>query len=856
MSSPSKALQEIRRDLSLAQAVSHTGSWRLDVNKNELSWSEETRRIFDIKKDSRLTYELFLSFIHPLDRSYVNRKWSAALRGEPYDIEHRIVTNGKVKWVRERAKLEFDRKGKLLGGFGTVQDITELKGAQEEVEKLSRFPGENPSPILRVAGDCRILYANKAAGPLLKYWRVKVGEQVTGTVQASIKKIIASRIKKEIELDLRDKTFSCLFVPIKGAAYTNIYCRDITKRKRAEEALREAHGTLEVKVERRTEELTQANRQLIAEISKRRTIERLVRLRGSVLKIMQISSSRKGFLDTLVKLIKGLSSCRYCGIRVLNQEGEIPYESYSGFSRDFWEKENWLSIKHDQCACIRVVKGQALPQDLPCMTKGGSFVTNDSLEFVSGLSRKEKALFRGVCMEQGFKSVAVVPVRYNNEVIAAIHLADERKDMVLPDKIGLIEFIAVLIGEGIHKFDNEDRIKQGYVSQGLINDLMRFSLGENSLENIFKRCLELLFSISWLSVESKGSIFLLEEKTGALVLKAQKDLPEFLRNECRELPLGKCLCGRAAKEKKIQFAANVGKEHEITYEGMPPHGHYCVPILSGEKLLGVINLYLPAGYKRDFSKEEFLNIVANSLAMIIQRHRAENSLLESNKLLEQARRLSDIGALAATVAHELRNPLAAMGMAAHNIKRKTKEPELLERHLHTIEKKIIDSDEIINNLLFYSRLRPPRPEDTDLHGLLRECLHYSKKRFKKNARLKNKFRGLKGISIKADPLQIKEVFQNILNNAYDAIPDSKGVIEIGAEVEDGRLLVYFKDQGAGISADDLSKVFDPFFTTKAKGTGLGLSVCKQIVELHGGTINIESQLNKGTTVTVALPRDK
>lgn len=159
-------MRKIRRDLNLAQAVSHTGSWRLDVNKNELSWSEETRRIFGIKKKAPLTYEIFLSLVHPLDRSYLDRKWKAALRGEPYDIDHRILVNDKVKWVRERAKLEFNKKGKLLGGFGTVQDITELKDAQEEVEKLSRFPGENPSPILRVTDDYRILYANKAAGPL------------------------------------------------------------------------------------------------------------------------------------------------------------------------------------------------------------------------------------------------------------------------------------------------------------------------------------------------------------------------------------------------------------------------------------------------------------------------------------------------------------------------------------------------------------------------------------------------------------------------------------------------------------------------------------------------------------------
>lgn len=74
-----------------------------------------------------MTYETFLSGVHPQDREYVDRKWAAALRGEPYDIEHRIIVGDKVKWVRERAELEFDSNGELKGGFGTVQDITERK---------------------------------------------------------------------------------------------------------------------------------------------------------------------------------------------------------------------------------------------------------------------------------------------------------------------------------------------------------------------------------------------------------------------------------------------------------------------------------------------------------------------------------------------------------------------------------------------------------------------------------------------------------------------------------------------------------------------------------------------------------
>ena len=122
-----QSLRQSREDLDRAQAVGQIGSWRLDVRRNVLTWSDENHRIFGVPKGTPLTYETFLGIIHPDDRQYVDTQWKAGLRGEPYDIEHRIVVDGQVKWVREKAYLEFDEAGKLLGGFGITQDITERK---------------------------------------------------------------------------------------------------------------------------------------------------------------------------------------------------------------------------------------------------------------------------------------------------------------------------------------------------------------------------------------------------------------------------------------------------------------------------------------------------------------------------------------------------------------------------------------------------------------------------------------------------------------------------------------------------------------------------------------------------------
>ncbi len=128
-----EALRQSREDLARAQAVGRLGSWRLDVQRNVLSWSDENYRIFGVPAGSPQTYETFLELVHPDDRDYVDQQWRAGLDGEMYDVEHRIVTNGQVKWVREKAYLEFDANHVLLGGFGITQDITERKQVEEEL---------------------------------------------------------------------------------------------------------------------------------------------------------------------------------------------------------------------------------------------------------------------------------------------------------------------------------------------------------------------------------------------------------------------------------------------------------------------------------------------------------------------------------------------------------------------------------------------------------------------------------------------------------------------------------------------------------------------------------------------------
>ena len=182
-----QALRDSQADLNRAQSVGQIGSWRLNIQRNELHWSDENHRIFGIPKGTSMAYETFLSAIHPDDREYVDRMWMAALRGAPYDIEHRLVVDGVLKWVRERAELEFDEQGRLLGGFGTTQDITGLKQAEQALieadqrkdEFLAMLAHELRNPLTPIRNAAHVLGRLETQDPRVQ-WAQQIIERQVG----------------------------------------------------------------------------------------------------------------------------------------------------------------------------------------------------------------------------------------------------------------------------------------------------------------------------------------------------------------------------------------------------------------------------------------------------------------------------------------------------------------------------------------------------------------------------------------------------------------------------------------------------------------------------------------------------
>jgi len=462
--------------------------------------------------------------------------------------------------------------------------LIQHKKAQEQIANLARFPSENPSPVLRIAEDGTIIYSNDAGLALLRKWERQVGESAPNDWCQLIGDVLDSGRSSIMEVGYEELIVSLVFAPVTKASYVNIYGRDVTEQKKAEQALQKARDNLEEKVRQRTTELSDAvsklqeevrernlaqqelvqsearyralvelspdpivvvesdritfanpacvelagarcadelvGRQIwdfvhlesrraaetllravqsgrrrigltelkairpdgktievevsaapirykghptiqavLRDITERKIAENHRRIMNTLLELFAKISSRQEYLDSVVETIRNWSGCRCVGIRLVDEADCIPYRSYLGFSEEFLSAENMLCLSKDVCVCMRVTLQTPEPQEAHVMTERGSFRCDNTLRFIESLTETEQERYRGNCVKYGFKSVAVVPIRYRQKIFGAIHLADEHENRVPLENVEFLENMAMLIGEALHRFNVEHALR-------------------------------------------------------------------------------------------------------------------------------------------------------------------------------------------------------------------------------------------------------------------------------------------------------------------------------------------------------------------------------------------------------------
>lgn len=280
-----------------------------------------------------------------------------------------------------------------------------------------------------------------------------------------------------------------------------------------------------------------------------------------------------------------------------------------------------------------------------------------------------------------------------------------------------------------------------------------------------------------------------------------------------------------------------------------------LPLTLDSQVIGLIRIFFSDQRKFSLEHFNFLVAIAEQCALAIDKTRLiERQRSQYQHLAIHTEKLTALGRMAAGIAHEINNPLGGILLYASNMIKKVPGQGHLHDGLDIIINETIRCKRIIQELLEFSRDKPPSKSMTDLNEIVEKAMII----------LENEFR-LKHIEvIKAladdmpgtllDASQLEQVFVNILINAIEAVAD-KGTISVRSMVDKDvqRLKVQIRDNGSGIPTENLPKIFEPFFSTKPKGSGLGLAVSYGIVHNHQGDIRVTSAPGQGTCFTVALP---
>ncbi len=370
-------------------------------------------------------------------------------------------------------------------------------------------------------------------------------------------------------------------------------------------------------------------------------------------------------------------------------------------------------------------------------------------------------------------------------------------------------------------------------------------------------------------------IYLLDGKRNVLNLAAHKGLSsEFIsKSHIRHREVGAGFLGQAVLACETRVVDNIEASEDpyadlLVKEGL--HSTAYIPLVSKGQPLGVMVVSSYSGFKFSANYVDFLTAIGNQIGVAVDNanlyenvKRAYQELKEAQEQVIRTEKLASLGKLAATVAHEINNPLAAvltytrLMMKLMSRGRFTQERfEDIARYLTIMESETARCGEIVKNLLAFSRQPKITVETSSIEELIEKTLPL----ISHDLEMKN-IQLVKEIEpdlpkIKCSSRHIQQALLNLLSNASEAMTEG-GILTVTAKrsKSDGFVEAVISDTGCGISEEDLKNIFEPFFTTKeeGRGVGLGLSIVHGIITRHNGSIEIESKPDEGSTFKVRLP---
>ncbi len=359
--------------------------------------------------------------------------------------------------------------------------------------------------------------------------------------------------------------------------------------------------------------------------------------------------------------------------------------------------------------------------------------------------------------------------------------------------------------------------------------------------------------------------FLLDDASGRLFLNACAGISAEEARRIEWLDLGVAVCGCVARDRRRIHAQNIGQSRDATTDLIRSYGveaYCCHPLMSGERLLGTLSFGTRSRPSFTDDEVELMHTVAAQVATAIERMRANQALSLANaQLIEADRRKNEF---LAVLSHELRNPLAPIQNSLYILDRAPAGGEQARRAQQVIERQVRQLASLVNDLLDITRISRNKiqlqRESLDFADIVRRTVEDHRAMFDRSSVTLEVDVAPSPVWVLADRTRIAQIVGNLLQNAAKfTLPG--GRVCVAVSVTDASATVRVRDDGVGMAPETLARLFQPFMQADNSldrsrgGLGLGLALVKGLVELHGGSIEAQSEgLGKGTLLVMRLPR--
>ena len=360
-----------------------------------------------------------------------------------------------------------------------------------------------------------------------------------------------------------------------------------------------------------------------------------------------------------------------------------------------------------------------------------------------------------------------------------------------------------------------------------------------------------------------GSLFVLDEESGLLsfvgLVDDSMDYLREVRVDANDGIVGRCLRERQTlcindAQNDPDFSPTIDR---IT--GKTTQSVLCAPLITNDKILGAVELinHIDGPFTPDDVK--FVSSAVNTIAVALDNARLHRELSDlvtqlqdSQEKLIHSEKLAATGRLAASLAHEINNPLQTIHSSIQLAVQFDLGPEKREEYLRMANDEIERLIDIVTRILQFARPSRTAFQETEINSVVRHVLKFADKHIRSGDCEIRCQLATDLPEVLVIPDQIAQVLLNLLLNAFDAIPDN-GVITLSTKRAGRFVEIRVVDSGVGIPAANMQQIFEPFYTTKSEGSGLGLAVSSSIIDRHNGMISVESEVNRGTTFTIQLP---